>query len=181
MVLAKEIMSTPVKKIEWNKNVEEAAKIMSKYRIGSLVVVKNKKAIGLLTDSDIIKKVVSKNKKPSSVKVFSIMGRPLIKVYEDYPIEKIVDKMEKNNVKRLVVVNKKGEAVGLISLTDLGKKSSRFYEILAKRAEMKEREIVIREESAIGICDNCENYSDNLRLYNDKWLCVNCLDEYLEE
>jgi len=181
MAKVKEIMSTPVLTIEYNKTVEDAAKIMAKNRVGSLIVTKNKKAIGILTDSDIIKKVVAKNKVPSKLKVLSVMGKPLIKVYPDEEIEKVVDKMIRNNVKRLCVVDKEGKPVGIVSLTDVAKSSSKMYELLEKRLEMKESEVTIREETTIGICDVCENYSDNLRLYNDKWVCSNCLDEMLHE
>ncbi|MCS7123045.1 MAG: CBS domain-containing protein [Candidatus Aenigmarchaeota archaeon] len=181
MVVVKDIMSKPVISIDIEKTIKDAAILMGKNRIGCLVVTKKNKAVGILTDGDIIKKVVAKGRVPSRVKVGEVMGRPLIKVYPEYTIEQVVDKMIRNNVKRLCVVDKEGNPVGLVSLTDIAISSSKMYEILAKRAEMKEREVVIREETAIGICDICENYSDILRRYEDKWICSNCMDDILEE
>ncbi|MEM5811404.1 MAG: CBS domain-containing protein [Candidatus Aenigmatarchaeota archaeon] len=181
MALVKDIMSKPVVTIDMEKSIKDAAKLMKKNRIGCLIVVKKGKAVGMLTDSDIIKKVVAEGKLPSKVKVKNVMGRPLIKISPEGKLEEAVEKMEKNKVKRLCVVDEKGKPVGLISLTDIAKSSSKMYEMLREKIEERGEEIVIKEQTTIGICDYCENYSDLLRQYDDKWLCPNCMDEALQE
>lgn len=181
MALVKDVMSKPVITIDMEKSVKDAAKLMKKKRIGCLIVVKKGKAVGMLTDSDIIKKVVAEGKLPSKVKVKNVMGRPLIKVYSEEKLEEAMEKMEKNKVKRLCVIDEKGNPIGLISLTDIAKSSSKLYELLREKIEKREGEVVIKEETTIGICDYCENYSDVLRQYDDKWLCPNCMDEALRE
>jgi len=64
-ILVKDIMSKPVQKIDSDANVELAGRNMAKARIDSIIVVKKGNAVGILTDSDLIKKIVAKNIKPS--------------------------------------------------------------------------------------------------------------------
>jgi len=68
-VYVKDIMVKPVKTIDYNKTIKDTAALMKKYGKGSLIVVKNKKPVGIITADDIVYKIVAKNIKPSSAKV----------------------------------------------------------------------------------------------------------------
>jgi signal-transduction protein with cAMP-binding, CBS, and nucleotidyltransferase domain len=135
--------------------------------------------VGILTDSDLIKKIIAKNKKPSSVKVKSIMSSPLVTSKPDETILEATRKMKRNNIKRLPVIEN-GKLVGILSLSDIAKSSPEMIDLLEYKLKMREYPTEIKEKFTSGICESCGNYTDDLRNVNDKWLCETCREE-LEE
>jgi CBS domain-containing protein len=178
VILVKDIMVKPLT-IDINKNVKFAGELMRKTRMDSLIVVKNNKPVGILTDSDLIKKIIAKNKKPSSVKVKSIMSSPLVTSKPDETILEATRKMKRNNIKRLPVIEN-GKLVGILSLSDIAKSSPEMIDLLEYKLKMREYPTEIKEKFTSGICESCGNYTDDLRNVNDKWLCETCREE-LEE
>lgn len=180
-ILVKDVMSKPVKTIDLNKNVKSAAILMSKTNVGSLVVTKNNKPIGMLTDTDIIKRVVAKGKVVSKVKVKDVMSRPLIFIRPNDTYLEAARKLKKNNIKRLPVISDKGKLVGLVSMTDIAITAPEMLDLFEYRLKMREEEPEIREEITSGICDNCDSYSEDLRKVNDQWLCESCREDLSAE
>lgn len=179
-VLVKDIMSKPAVIIEENKSARVAGEIMKKKRKGALVVVKKGKPVGIVTDSDLIRKIVAKNLKPSEVKVREIMSRPLVVISPDDNIIEASRKMKRSNIKRLPVVEN-GKVIGLLSLTDIARTSPEMLDLLEYRIRMREEPFEIKETFTSGICDNCGNYSEHLTEVNDRWLCEACKDELESE
>lgn len=175
-VLVKDIMSKPAIIIEENKTAKDAGELMKRTRRGSLIVVKNKKPVGIISDSDLIKRVISKNLKASQVKISKIMSKPLVIVKPTDDIIVAVRKMKRSNIHRLPVVLE-GKTIGLISLTDIAKTSPEMLDLLEYRLKMKESPLEIKEEFTSGICDSCGNYFNSLKNVNDQWLCESCRDE----
>jgi len=173
-------MSKKVNTIEENKTVFHAAKQMAKERRGYVVVVKKGKPIGILTDSDILEKVISKGKDPKKVKVKDVMATPLITISPDEELVEASRVMRKNVIKRIPVV-KNGKLVGIITDNDIAKVSPEFINIIEERLRAKEEGLEPKriEGRISGICEECGNYSDMLYYVNGKWLCENCKD--LEE
>ena len=52
-----------------------------------------------------------------------------------------------------------------------------MLDLLEYRLKMKEKPFEIREKVTVGICDSCENYSQDLRNKDDEWLCEDCREE----
>jgi len=179
-LLVKDLMSKKVNTIEENKTVFHAAKQMAKERRGYVVVLKKGKPIGILTDSDILEKVISKGKDPKKVKVKDVMTTPLITISPDEELVEASRIMRKNLIKRIPVV-KNGKLVGVITDNDIAKTSPEFINIIEERLRAKEEgfEPKRTEGRISGICEECGNYSDMLYYVNGKWLCENCKD--LEE
>ncbi len=175
-LLVKEIMSTPAHTIAVKQNAQDAGKLMRRLRRGFLIVVKNKRPVGVVSDSDLINGIISGNKKASEVKISAIMKKPLITVGPDDDILVAVRKMKKNNVHRLPVVNE-GKIVGVISLTDIAKTSPEMLDLLEYRLKMKEQPFAIQENLTAGLCDSCFNYSEKLAEKDGQWLCENCQEE----
>ena len=72
-----EIMNVRVATVTPDTTIKEVAKLANKYRIGGLPVInKNRKLVGIVTERDVMRKVVALNKKPSVVKVKEIMADP---------------------------------------------------------------------------------------------------------
>jgi len=176
VILVRDIMTKPVVTISENRSAKYAGELMKKTRKGALVVVRKGKPVGIITDSDLIRKIVAKNVKPSSVKVKDIMSKPLVVVRPDDSIVEATRKMKRSNIKRLPVIEN-GKLVGMISLTDIAKTSPEMLDLLEYRLKMREAPMQIRERVTSGICDSCGNYSENLVNVNDQWLCEDCRDE----
>lgn len=179
-VLVKDIMSRPVSKIDLNESVKVAGELMSKARRGVLIVTKDGRPIGIITDSDIIKKVVSKNLKPSSIKVKQIMSKPLVTIGPEETLLDAARKMKRNNIKRLPVVDN-GKLVGVISTTDIARTSPEMLDILEFKLKTRELPTIIKEKVTSGICDSCGNFYDELKHENDQWLCESCIDQLKAE
>jgi CBS domain-containing protein len=129
MSAVSEIMSKkPVVTVNINDNPSalDVAKMMEKYRIGSVVVVEgnnnNNKPVGIITERDIIKKVSAQNKIADQIAAGDIMSSPLVMIKSIDSIDTAAEAMAKNNVKRLVVLEQGGTMVGVLSVTDITKK-----------------------------------------------------------
>lgn len=176
VILVKDVMSRPVVTINESKTAKEAGKLMKKTRMGCLIVTKNRKPVGIISDSDLIKRVVATNISASKVKIREIMSKPLVSVNINDDIMLAVRKMKKSNIHRLPVVEM-GKLVGLVSLSDIARTSPEMLDLLEYRLKMKEMPLNIKEEFTSGICDSCANYNEDLKNINGQWLCESCREE----
>ena len=179
-ILVKEIMSKPAVTIDHNKTAKAAGQLMRKKRMGFLVVTKRGKAIGILSDADMINKIIVKGASAQKTKVKELMSSPLITVSPNADVMDAVKKIKKSNIHRMPVVEK-GKVVGVLSLSDIARSSPEMYYLLEYRKEMKKHPIVIREQTTSGICDSCGNYSEHLKkMIDGRWMCETCQDEIEE-
>jgi len=117
-MLVRDVMTEDVKTIDPESNVKRAAELMREYKVGSLVVVKNDNLVGIITEDDIIEKVVAENKNPEEVKVRDIMSGKVIVTSPDTEIEEAARVMVKYNIKKLPVIFE-GVLVGIITASDI--------------------------------------------------------------
>ncbi len=175
-ILVKDIMSKPVFTIEWNKTVKDAARYLKRVRRGFLVVTRRRKPVGVISDKDLIYKVLAKDLSASKVKVKDIMTPHFVSVSPNEDITSAVRKMKRNNIHRLPVVDE-GKLVGVVSLSDIARTAPGMVDLLEYRLKMKEMPIEIKEAHTSGICDRCGNYSERLENVGGEWLCESCKDE----
>ncbi|MCW4037888.1 MAG: CBS domain-containing protein [Candidatus Bathyarchaeota archaeon] len=115
----KDIMTFPVITMRSNAKVSEAASAMCAHNIGSLVVVdRNEKPIGIITERDMIRKVVVTSKNPKSVDVTQIMSSPLVTGDPNMDLEDSAKLMINKEIKRLPIIDQ-GKIVGIVTFTDL--------------------------------------------------------------
>jgi CBS domain-containing protein len=93
--------------------LKEAANIMSEEHIGSLVVIKDQAIVGIITERDVLKNISK-----LSDKVDKVMSKNVVTIEEDKNIDKAVEVMDENKIKRLPVT-REGKLVGIITVTDL--------------------------------------------------------------
>ena len=175
-MLVKDVMTTPVIFVNYEATIDEVARVMSKNRISSVLIKKDDKAVGIITDSDIIKKVVAKNLLPSKIKVGEIMSYPLIYVKPDDEVSVATYKMKKFNIRRIVVIEN-GMVVGIVTATDIARLVPEMIDILELKKEMgeyPESTPIIEEEPYFGVCEECGNESNDLRFVDGKWVCESC-------
>ncbi len=121
-------------RIDRTPSALDAAKLMVKKKVGSVVVVDVEgKPVGIVTERDILKKVTVLNKSPAEVAVQDIMSFPVITIMAYDSIETAAAVMAKNKIKRLVVLEEDGSTVGVLSITDITRKLSKILATDYKR------------------------------------------------
>ena len=129
-MLVKDIMNTDVKTADEDTTIQEAAKIMNKFSIGSLIIVKNQKLVGILTERDILSKVVATAEDPSQFKIKDAMTKEVILVKPDMDAQEAVELMHKHKIKKLPVVSGHN-LVGIVTAYDLCMIEPKFVEKLS--------------------------------------------------
>jgi len=126
--MVKEVMT-----IDENSTIKEAAEIMNKFEIGCLIAVRKGKAMGIITERDLLKRVVAEARDAKKTKVKDIMSSPLVVVEPKMDLEEAVRLMFQMKIKKLPVVNEK-RLVGLVTLTDIARFQPQMIKILKQLA-----------------------------------------------
>ena len=99
--------------------VDAAARRMLQYNVGTLMILEDKTPIGILTDRDLVLRVMAQGKVPHETMVRTVMSGNLVTVPDYTPLEDAMNLMRGYQIRRLVVVNDKRELVGIFSLDDM--------------------------------------------------------------
>ncbi|MEM4267997.1 MAG: CBS domain-containing protein [Candidatus Woesearchaeota archaeon] len=105
-----------------------AAELMAQNNIGSLIVVENGEPIGIITEQDIVRKVVATKKLPEQVPVAEVMSKKIVTAEKGTTINEISDLMVKHRVKRIPVVEN-GKLCGIITSTDIVRTMAAFNKL----------------------------------------------------
>lgn len=117
MLLVKDVMNKNVIVAKPIVTLREAAKVMGEMNMGSLVIMEEDKIVGIVTSTDILK-AIGEGKDPDKVTIYEIATKNVITIQADEPLEKAVDIMVKNKIKKLpVLMNEK--LVGIITVSDI--------------------------------------------------------------
>ena len=120
MVPVKSFM-IPVEKfvsVDRDTSVRKAAEIMKENGIGSVFVTRDRAVIGILTDTDLVRRLVAAGLDSSQTTVEQIMSAPILRIEENKTLLDANDLMAKEHVRHLGV-SKDGKLVGMISVRDL--------------------------------------------------------------
>jgi CBS domain-containing protein len=120
MTTAREIMSNKVVTIESNVSATEIAKIMDKNKVSSIIITKDQLPIGIVTERDLVSKIVAQNKKSSEVKTIEITTSPLVVVSPLTSTDEVAEKMVAKKIRRVVVMES-NQPLGIITVTDFVK------------------------------------------------------------
>lgn len=112
------IMSKQPKSVGVSVSIVSAAKKMRAARVGSLFVKKGKKLVGIVTDTDIVRRAVSTNKPLGKMTVEKIMTTPICTIEGSQSVDDAQDMMGDLGVRHLAVT-KAGEVVGVVSVRDV--------------------------------------------------------------
>ncbi|MBI2079856.1 CBS domain-containing protein [Candidatus Micrarchaeota archaeon] len=135
-----DIMTKKVVVIPMSDTVGEVARLMKKHNIGSVIVVEDKvpnRAKGIITERDIVVKILGGGKNPYETPVQKVMSTPLRVVKPKTSIEDAAKAMRENKIKRLPVVNDKNELIGVVSEGDIMRIFPAVVDLLEERAAMK--------------------------------------------
>jgi len=113
--------------------VEDASKLMDKSDAAEIIVLnKDKKVVGIVTDKDIVRRVVAKGLNPKEVKLKDIMTKDVIVVLGEADLGLVAGLMHKHNIRRIPVVNRIGKLLGVIDARDLADALGAQREVLKK-------------------------------------------------
>jgi len=174
----RDLMTRPVITADAELDVLSAAKKMGSANVGSLIIVKDGSPTGILTERDLVKKIVAQAVDPRNVKVGEIMCSPVVSIDPEASLREAATLMLRSGVKRLPVISC-GKLLGIITDTDLVSGSSiGLSDILSDLLEMHRESIHFEQPRGMvrGICEVCGQLSDSLESVNGELLCWSCRD-----
>lgn len=120
--------------LDENVSVKEAADIMSQQGINSVIATEKGRAIGIVTERDILKRIVSEDKNSKKTKIKDIMSSPLVVIAPSTDLEEAARLMFDKKIKNLPVIDK-NRLIGLVSLTDICRLQPEILKILRQTIE----------------------------------------------
>ena len=106
-VRMRDIMVTKVVTTTNNSTLEEAVKLMNDHEIGCLIVTENKKAVGILTERDLLKRILAKSENLKRIRVEEVMSTPLVSVEPTVEIGDASKLMFEKNIKKMPIIKKR--------------------------------------------------------------------------
>ncbi|MCS7115117.1 MAG: CBS domain-containing protein [Nitrososphaerota archaeon] len=130
ILLVRDVMSKDVRVVRPDTSVKEVVATMNKFDIGSIVVVQGDRPVGIITERDILRRVVEPCLAPETLTARQIMSSPVITIDENASINEAAKFMAKKRIKRLLVTRNNDELVGIITFTDIVAKVPDLLSIL---------------------------------------------------
>ncbi len=132
-----EAMSSNPCAIEADRSVAYAAKMLKQEDVGLAPIVENGRLVGMLTDRDIVTRVVAEGKDPDSVSVRDVASSNLVTVDPQQDLDEALNLMARHQVRRLAVVEEGGRLVGVVAQADVAteakpKKTGEMVEEISK-------------------------------------------------
>jgi len=184
-LLVRDVMSSPVVTIEEKAPANRVAELMDKHGLGCIIVIgRDAKPLGIITERDLVGRVLAKNVKPDAVKAKEVMTAPLITIEPDETISEAARRMSRLNIRRLGVIYK-GQLIGLLSSKDILAVMPELLETIQEHAliegENRAQEAAEETTPTAGYCDRCGSWSDDLKEVNGEFLCEDCSSELERE
>ena len=134
----REVMTRGVEFLHPSATIVEASEKMKALNVGAIPVCDGNRLQGMLTDRDIVVRVIADRRDPASTRIHEAMSPGIVYCYEDQTIEDATRLMQEHQIRRLPVLNRDNQLVGIVSLGDLAVKSEETTateEALAKISE----------------------------------------------
>ncbi|MGQ9506986.1 MAG: CBS domain-containing protein [Candidatus Bathycorpusculaceae bacterium] len=129
IILVRDVMSKEVKVVRPDTMVKEVVATMNKFNIGSIIVVQGERPVGIITERDILRRLVEPCLAPETLTARHIMTSPVTTIGETATIEEAAKLMAKKRVKRLPVMSNE-KIVGIVTFTDIVTKVPTMLSIL---------------------------------------------------
>jgi CBS domain-containing protein len=175
----REIMSVNVITIPPNSPISKVAVLMRDMDIGAIIVVDRERPVGVVTEADIVRRVVASEMNPKDVVASEVMSSPLIHVTPDTPLTEVMRVMARSNIRRVAVL-KQDSLAGIVTSRDILRWSPELIDILVESLRLREesrREQEAEDDELVtygGICDICGEYSNDLSLEDGEYVCETC-------
>jgi len=176
-IYVEEVMSRKPRIGTPEMTVRQAATLMKKEGVGSLIIIENKQAVGMLTERDLLEKIVSEGRSASRTKVGMVMTKPLVTVGPRETITNAARMMATLKLRRLPVISR-GKLIGILTENDVLKLSPSLIELTREWSRLG----VCGKKSgdasvASGYCEKCGAFSSELIANDSELLCADCVDQ----
>jgi CBS domain-containing protein len=180
-MLVKDVMSSPVVITGEEATANQVAKLMLDNKLGCIVITnKEEKPLGIVTERDLVARVLAKNVVPEKTVAKEFMTSPLITIEPDASVNEAAKRMRKKDIRRLAVMYK-NNLVGIVSSKDILDVMPELIEIIQERTRIEGASSSdtseATEEALEGYCDRCGVYSESLKDVNGQNLCEDCRAE----
>jgi len=178
-MLVKDVMTSPVVTIAETATANKVAELMLTNKVGCVIVIdKTGNATGIVTERDLVVRVLAKNLAPSNTKAKDFVTSPLLTVEPETNVTDAARMMSKQDIRRLGVLYK-DKLVGIVSSKDILDVMPELLEIMQERTRIEgaggpDATEEPEEAPLSGYCDRCGLYSENLKDINGKDLCEDC-------
>jgi CBS domain-containing protein len=113
------VMTREVAVVRPESTLQEAAQVMKRLDVGSVPVCTGRKLVGMLTDRDIAVRAVAEGRDPKQTRAKDTMTPDVVYAYDDQSVEEVADMMAAHQIRRLPIINREKELVGIVALGDL--------------------------------------------------------------
>jgi len=131
MLLVKDVMTKVVRVTGPDSSVREVVATMNRFNIGSIIVVQDNKPVGVISERDVLRRVVEPCLSPETIAARQIMTSPVITICESASLAEVVKIMAEKRVRKIPVM-KKEKLVGIITYTDILSKVLSMISILGE-------------------------------------------------
>ena len=118
LIMVRDVMAKNVKTVKTDDTVHAAVKKMNKFDIGSVIVTASGRPVGIITETNIMRRIVEPRMDPATIWAKDIMTAPLITIDPNADLTEAAKLMADNNINRLPVMED-DKLVGLLSSTDI--------------------------------------------------------------
>jgi CBS domain-containing protein len=128
MKTCEEVMTTDPVCCLPTDSVKRAAELMKRENVGPIPVIENeqtRKLVGIITDRDLVLKVIAEGCDASSTQVESVMTRKVVSCRADDPLQKAMNLMSEHQLRRITIVDKANVILGIISQADIATRGDR--------------------------------------------------------
>ena len=179
MVQIKALMKKSVVTVDPAKTISDVARIMANNRIGSVVILRGGKPVGIVTREDIVK-VVAHGKDVKKVKVSDLKQSNFVTAKPTDDLLSVVRLMVKEGVKRVPVIDN-GKLAGILTDKEVLIAAPEMIEVLSEKLRGRVDEVSEPSETIPGLCENCGDFSEDLRHTQGRWYCEDCRNDEGEE
>jgi signal-transduction protein with cAMP-binding, CBS, and nucleotidyltransferase domain len=172
----RDLMARNIITIQAEDSIIKVASVMDQNGVSSVVVKEGNAFSGMITERNIISRVVSKGLDPQKIKVSEVMSAPLITISPDATIEEAARKMRDNKIRRLLV-EENHQKIGIITESDIVRVDPELHFLIREKSKLDAQFPSPTEPQEVtfsGFCQDCGNYSGDLRNVNGRWLCEEC-------
>tara|TARA_Y100000034_G_scaffold67949_1_gene81980 strand:+ start:1658 stop:2191 length:534 start_codon:yes stop_codon:yes gene_type:complete len=169
-----DIMSHKVVTATPNMTVSEVAKLMNKHRIGGVPVCEGNKFVGLITERDIMLRVIALNRKPSSLRVKQVMqSKPRVVTEKFEDLTTVTRKFVDHEVSRIPVLDG-NKIVGVVTHKDVVRHAPALLDLFIEKLKVSTQGKPEHPE-AFGTCESCDN-TGHLHFLNESFVCDECIN-----
>ncbi len=178
MVKVSDVMKTDVVSADPEATIRTLTQIMNNNQLGSVVVkdFEKEEPMGIVTWSTIITFIANKGN-PDQMKAKNLMKKKLITIEEDKPVLEASRLFVKHDIDRMPVVDKSGKLVGILSYKDILATTPEMINIMSEKLKATRMRPPKFNQTISGMCEDCGNYSNQLKNMGTRWTCKECVDQ----